>query len=907
MNKMVFLRLVKGLTFSAALALPMMVRAQGDFPAVPGELNTAVAWTTGSTGNFEVYSQGDILYIPVGPKLSSAEVRSGTQESRDKAHALIMERLREEELKLGREERELGEEAIPVDRIVILLDEQGAPILPNAERVRKQSPSLLVGAVPNELTFTFNSAAYPWSASDLATLQANIDTFYPVIKEVYGSPAFSNTMNIRRDPTLTDFAGYYFPSTNELVLHDANNPDVQVHEMIHAFRDDYLLSPGTFEEGMTRAAEIEVFSRTGVTHPWDDKHSYTYDIHYSGLDMPAIGSQNGNIFMGFIGVLLRYQLSGYAWGKALIENSNFLVNFNQQLYPAMLADMAVGSNLTTLTNMAAVAQANVEGKPFQTWYAQQGIFDAAPPQGYQLYHLTNQGTAYYFLRDASGVETMQASATLQWQEYDYQDTLLLSGSETTNSNGWINCVGCPGGSYQGRVRFETTVQSPDGLLTDSSMHAFGSEAGIFGYLPKSNTGKVTFTSLDNVVLPVTVNVVNGAFAADTLGSVRGRFRADFTNGADSFSVYFNKDASPYFLPMAFTIQGRVTDLAGAALKGATLTLSGASTATTTSGPDGEFFFPHLEGGQGYTVTPTQSGVTFSPAIATMILNDKASGIDFASQSDTIVPTGTISINGGAAATTIAAVTLTLSAADIGSGVATMRFSNDNVTWGSWQTYATSAAYTLTSGNGTKTVYAQFRDASLNVSATVSDTITLQTSTAIRIGEDFSLSTATSRFMTLKGGTWSVANGLYKLSSPSTAYTTHNANISVHTSAISNDFVLTANAKVSGTAGNSDDFSIVFGLQDARNYYFANFSETNGSASNGLFKVVAGVSTQLADFTTFIKSGAIYSINITRSGSTIIVRLGGTVLGVATDSTFLTGKVGFGSRNDSCQFDNLLVP
>jgi tRNA modification GTPase len=41
-----------------------------------------------------------------------------------------------------------------------------------------------------------------------------------------------------------------------------------------------------------------------------------------------------------------------------------------------------------------------------------------------------------------------------------------------------------------------------------------------------------------------------------------RFRADFTNGTNSFSVYFNKDASPYFLPMAFTIQGRVTDLAG---------------------------------------------------------------------------------------------------------------------------------------------------------------------------------------------------------------------------------------------------------------------------------------------------------------------------------------------------------
>lgn len=818
-----------------------------------------------------------------------------------------MEQLREMDLKLGEEARKLGEEGISRDILVLLLDEQGSPILPDAEKVKQQpSVSSLTGTSSNELSFTFNSPAFPWSTADLLTLQANINTFYPVIKNVYGSPAFPGTINIRLDPTLTTFSGLYYPSTNELVLRDANTPDVLVHEMIHAFRDDFLLTPGTYEEGMTRAAEIEVFSRTGMTHPSDDKHSYTYDVYYAGLDTPAIGAHNGNIFMGYIGVLERYQLSGYAWAKALIENSNFLVNFNQQLYPAMSADVSVGSNLTALISMGAAAQPSIEGKPYQNWYAQQANLDAAPPQGYNLHHRINQGTVDYFHRDVSGIETMQSGATLQWQEYDNQGALLLSGSEATGTNGFVFWIGWPS-SYQGRARFVVTAQSPDGPITDSSMRTFGSEAGVFGYLPKSNTGTVTFTSLDNVVSPVAVDVVNGAFAADTLGPVRGRFRADFTNGTNSFSVYFNKDASPYFLPMAFTIQGRVTDLAGIALKGVTLTLSGASTATTVSGPDGKFYFPHLEGDQNFTVTPTLSGTAFSPASTTITLNEKVSGINFASQKESTATTGTISINGGAAVTTSTAVTLSLSAPKTGSIFTSMRFSNDNINWGPWRAYAASASYKLTNGDGTKAVYAQFRDAQMNISATVSDTIILQTVTNNRISEDFSSLTAASRFTKLKGGTWSVAGGMFKLSKPSTAVTTHNANISVHTTAISNDFELSATAKVSGTSSTSNDFSIVFGLKDANNYYYANFSEANDSASNGLFKVAAGVRTQMADFTSVIKPNTGYTIKIVRLGNEITVSRDGTVVGAATDSTYPSGKVGFGSRNDSCQFDNLMVP
>jgi FtsP/CotA-like multicopper oxidase with cupredoxin domain len=71
----------------------------------------------------------------------------------------------------------------------------------------------------------------------------------------------------------------------------------------------------------------------------------------------------------------------------------------------------------------------------------------------------------------------------------------------------------------------------------------------------------------------------------------------------------------------------------------------------------------------------------------------------------------IKINNGATTCGSTAVTLTLAASDP-VGVATMQFSNDGVNYSTEETYATNKPWTLTSGNGVKTVYVRFRDASL---------------------------------------------------------------------------------------------------------------------------------------------------------------------------------------------------
>ena len=103
----------------------------------------------------------------------------------------------------------------------------------------------------------------------------------------------------------------------------------------------------------------------------------------------------------------------------------------------------------------------------------------------------------------------------------------------------------------------------------------------------------------------------------------------------------------------------------------------------------------------------------------------SSGGGGAVSSDTTAPTSlSIVINNGDASTTSRTVTLALAATDA-SGVSTMMISNNaDFSGASSEAYAVSKSWTLTEGNGTKTVYVKFTDSYSNVSSVVSDTITL---------------------------------------------------------------------------------------------------------------------------------------------------------------------------------------
>ncbi|MBI4689198.1 MAG: hypothetical protein HY754_02855, partial [Nitrospirae bacterium] len=118
-----------------------------------------------------------------------------------------------------------------------------------------------------------------------------------------------------------------------------------------------------------------------------------------------------------------------------------------------------------------------------------------------------------------------------------------------------------------------------------------------------------------------------------------------------------------------------------------------------------------------------------------------------------IPTGTISINSGATYTTSTSVTLTISASGP-NGVSQMCIgsTSDISSCSGWETYSTSKSWTLSSGDGSKKVYAWFKDSLGNANSTpYSDSITLDTTSpsgSISINSGTSYTNTTSATLTI---------------------------------------------------------------------------------------------------------------------------------------------------------------
>ncbi len=135
--------------------------------------------------------------------------------------------------------------------------------------------------------------------------------------------------------------------------------------------------------------------------------------------------------------------------------------------------------------------------------------------------------------------------------------------------------------------------------------------------------------------------------------------------------------------------------------------------------------------------------------------------------DTVKPGGTIRISGGAVYAKSTSVSLTLSATDPSpaSGLYQMRFRNENTTtWSGWQAYGTSKAWTLSSANGTKTVYVQLKDRAGNIGG-ASDTIKLDTvkpSGSIKINSGATSTRSRTVSLALSATDPSPASGVYQM-------------------------------------------------------------------------------------------------------------------------------------------------
>jgi hypothetical protein len=91
--------------------------------------------------------------------------------------------------------------------------------------------------------------------------------------------------------------------------------------------------------------------------------------------------------------------------------------------------------------------------------------------------------------------------------------------------------------------------------------------------------------------------------------------------------------------------------------------------------------------------------------------------------DNVAPTGTMSVNNGAAYSNSTNVTINSAVTDVGAGVSAMRIDPGTGTFGAWIPYSATQSITMPGGNGTKNVRAEYRDVSNNTLA-LADSIVL---------------------------------------------------------------------------------------------------------------------------------------------------------------------------------------
>ena len=239
-------------------------------------------------------------------------------------------------------------------------------------------------------------------------------------------------------------------------------------------------------------------------------------------------------------------------------------------------------------------------------------------------------------------------------------TVTLSGTSsattTTNGSGTYTFSGLVNGPYTVTPSFAGLTFSPSSLPETVNGANITANFTVATY---SLSGTITPASLGN---GATV-ALSGTSTATTTANASGVYTfSGLANG--SYTVTPSKTGltfSPVNLPEtingaslsnanftvpSFTISGTISP--ASLSTGATVTLSGAASATTTADGSGNYSFAGLLNG-GYTVTPSKTGLTFSPANLPETVNGANITLaNFAVQTYSI--SGTITSGGGATVT-----------------------------------------------------------------------------------------------------------------------------------------------------------------------------------------------------------------------------------------------------------------
>lgn len=398
------------------------------------------------------------------------------------------------------------------DRIVYLR-QNGRTILPVPSR--------------GELTFRFQG----WTSDEEQKLKAFVQMAYPVIKQVYGEPAWGGTVSVLNDTSLNDWqvflAGIYNVSTATIHMEWGRSDDIEtyyrlLHLMLHAFHGPYQIGFDAWEEGIAWAATRVIFSKLFPACSFSYYCTFYLFPSYELLNQPSLSAstfwpKSLTDCSGYM-VLWRHSQALSAWLKVYIENPGFFSSFNSLYYQQVKADPSTASNLAKLKDICNQIVPTVEGLSFDEWYAQQYVLQPTFRYGPNLFVLNipvvplnpdQEGYSvylglFYFYSTGNDETPLSGVVTPRYWNYDFSiDLPVESQYETITITDGVGFCAPTFFNIGGPQR--VTIEFPIGGLNVSIVFPYGvvgTEAepnNIYGALKTGTTGTLLINGQDVVI------------------------------------------------------------------------------------------------------------------------------------------------------------------------------------------------------------------------------------------------------------------------------------------------------------------------------------------------------------------------------------------------------------------------
>jgi hypothetical protein len=236
-----------------------------------------------------------------------------------------------------------------------------------------------------------------------------VAVFYPRIEALYGAPFWSGNVEVVNAGDLDNSQipdaqrlafGAYDVSGRRILLPLFDNTESQgqalLLNMLHAFHGPATFQYDAWEQGFARAA-ASVIARQVPGEFGDASANNLLSLlkFYDVLNQPTLGNPTffppslaNTDLSGFtLGKMFfpRLAMSGAAWLKVYVENTNFFRQFNEAYYAQVGANPAVAGSVPTLRAIARAFAPNVEGQAFDDWFVQQFVLDTSVIPGKKLY------------------------------------------------------------------------------------------------------------------------------------------------------------------------------------------------------------------------------------------------------------------------------------------------------------------------------------------------------------------------------------------------------------------------------------------------------------------------------------------------------------------------------------------